>query len=185
MRKDLKRELEIPENCKVDIDFKLKRYIVSVQGPLGIVTRHFKLPNISLKVQDNKVVVQAINACKKEKKLVNTTVAHFKNLFKGVTQGHVYKLKICSSHFPMNVSVKGNVLEIKNFLGEKHPRRYVFSDKVKLSVKDNDIIVEGFDKELVGQTAADIEKLTRRTGFDRRIFQDGIYIYYKDGKTIA
>ena len=46
------------------------------------------------------------------------------------------------------------------------------------------ISVTGINKEIVSQAAADIEQLTRRVGFDRRIFQDGIYIVEKDGKVI-
>jgi large subunit ribosomal protein L6 len=44
--------------------------------------------------------------------------------------------------------------------------------------------VEGIDKELTSQTAALIEKLTRRPGFDKRIFQDGIFMIEKDGKPL-
>jgi len=44
-------------------------------------------------------------------------------MIRGVTEGYTYKLKICSGHFPMNVSLKGDVLEIKNFIGESVPRK--------------------------------------------------------------
>ena len=46
-------------------------------------------------------------------------------------------------------------------------------------MEGNLIYVESCDKELAGQVAADIEQTTRRPGFDRRIFQDGIYIIEK------
>ena len=47
------------------------------------------------------------------------------------------------------------------------------------------VTVNHCDIEVAGQTAADIEQLTRRPGFDPRIFQDGIYITKKDGKNIV
>ena len=42
-----------------------------------------------------------------------------------------------------------------------------------------------FGVSLAGQTAADIEQMTRRPSFYTRIFQDGIYITIKDGKEIG
>ena len=59
-----------------------------------------------------------------------------------------------------------------------------FDETVKISVNGEEILVESNNKELAGQTAANIELLTRRTGFDRRVFQDGIYITEKAGKII-
>ncbi|MMZ70429.1 50S ribosomal protein L6P [compost metagenome] len=50
---------------------------------------------------------------------------------------------------------------------------------MKVTVKGSDVIVEGIDIEAVGQTAANIERATKITGFDRRKFMDGIYIYEK------
>ena len=49
--------------------------------------------------------------------------------------------------------------------------------EVKLS---GDVIdVTGTDKEKVGQTAANIEHATKIKGFDRRVFQDGIFLMRK------
>jgi len=134
---------------------------------------------------DKKVTFVANKSSKREKKLVNTFVAHLKNMFRGVTYGHIYKLKICSGHFPMSVAVKDNLFEVKNFIGETIPRQLEFDSKnVSVKIEGTEIIVEGVDKELTGQTAASIEKLTKRLGFDNRIFQDGIYLIEKDGKPI-
>ena len=54
-----------------------------------------------------------------------------------------------------------------------------------MKVKGQEIIVEGIDKEATGQTAANIEQATRITKWDRRVFQDGIYIVEKAGKPIT
>ena len=85
----------------------------------------------------------------------------------------------------MTASVKGNVFEIKNFVGETIPRTLTLPDGVKVIVDGQFIIIEGTNKEKAGQTAALIEKLTRRAAFDKRIFQDGIYVIEKDGKPVT
>ena len=116
--------------------------------------------------------------------MVDIVKAHIKNMIKGVSEGFVYTLKICSSHFPMSVSVSGNKLEVKNYLGEKVPRVLNLVENVKVTINGEEVVVESSDKELAGQTAANIELLTRRSGFDRRVFQDGIYITEKAGKIV-
>jgi large subunit ribosomal protein L6 len=121
----------------------------------------------------------------REKRSARTMEAHIKNMFKGVQNGHTYRLKICSGHFPMSVTVKGNAVEIKNFIGEKVPRTTEICADVHVKIDGDQIVVDGIDKEKVSETAARIEQITRRPGFDPRIFQDGIYIIEKDGKTVA
>ena len=51
-----------------------------------------------------------------------------------------------------------------------------------MKVEGELIHVAGTNKEIAGQVSADIEQLTRRPGYDTRIFQDGIWITSKDGK---
>ena len=102
-------------------------------------------------------------------------------MIKGSSQNHVYTMKICSGHFPMNVTVDSSNVMIKNFLGEKVPRKARILDGVKVQVQGDIILVNGLDKEKVGQTAATIEQTTRITNKDRRIFQDGCYIISKPG----
>ena len=74
---------------------------------------------------------------------------------------------------------------INNFLGEKISRELHLKEGVSVKIEGDIISVEGIDKELTAQTAADIEILTKVKGKDRRIFQDGIYITNKDGKELA
>lgn len=174
-------EIEIPEGCSVSIENR----ILTVKGPKGEIIRDVKNKLLKDDIKDNKVILYAAKASKNHKKIVATFTAHLRNLLKGVTEGHVYKLKICAGHFPMTVSVKGDIFEIKNFIGEAKPRKLKIKQGAAVKVDNKDITVEGINKEIVSQVAADIEKLTKRSNFDRRIFQDGIYITEKDGKKIG
>ncbi len=181
MKKYFEKQIEIPEGCTVEIDNR----IIKVTGSKGIVERDIKNKLLKYEVEKNKITFFGEKCSKPYKKIVLTFVAHIKNMFKGVTEGHVYKLKICSGHFPMTAAVKGNVFELRNFIGEAKPRKLKLNlDNVKVKITGADIIVEGIDKERTSQTAASIESLTRRPGFDKRRFQDGIYITDKDGKVI-
>ena len=158
--------------------------IISITGSKGTVSRNFIHPKVLVSVDGNSIVLESKKFTKNEKKIMQTFIAHLKNLFKGVTEGHKYKLKICSGHFPMNVSLKGKTFEVKNFIGEVVPRTYLLKNDVDVKIDGEVITVTGINKELVSQTAGSIEKLTRRVGFDRRIFQDGIYITSKAGRAI-
>lgn len=178
--KELKKEIEIPEGIEV----KLKNRLLIVKGPKGENQRRFHYPNLSLSLQDNKILLLAKNATKKEKTLIGTFQAHIKNLLQGITEKFVYKLKVCSGHFPMNLKTENNLVIIDNFMGEKTPRKAKILPDVEIKIEGDIITLTGFDKEKVGQSAANIELATKRTGFDKRIFQDGCYIIEKAGKEI-
>jgi large subunit ribosomal protein L6 len=171
---------QIISGCTVSYENR----VIMVKGPKGDSSKKLYNPNIFIKIEGSEVIFSAKKLNKTTKKLLNTYKAHVNNLFKGVSEGHIYKLKICSGHFPMTVSVKGSIFEIKNFIGEKVPRTTVIKEGSTVKIDGHDIIVESINKEQAGQMAASIEQLTRRPGFDTRIFQDGIYITEKDGKII-
>lgn len=177
--KELKEEIEAK-----DVEVKLEGTMLTLKGKKGEVSRNIQWKNVELKVEGNNIVVSAKNATKKEKRMIYTFCSHITNMIKGIQEGHNYKLKICASHFPMNVSVSGNELIVKNFLGEKFPRKIKIKEGVKVKVEGDLIEVDSVSKELAGQTAADIEQLTKVRNRDIRIFQDGIYIINKDGKEV-
>ena len=180
MKKGIFQEIEIPEEVEAEINGS----ILTVKGKEGEIKRIFNTNKIILEKKDNKISVGNKKATKSEKKMINTIISHVKNMIKGVQDKFEYKLKVCSSHFPISVEFKENEAIIKNFLGEKIPRKSKILEKVEIKI-DNDIItVSSFDKELAGQTAANLEKATRIKTRDRRIFQDGIFIINKAGKKI-
>ncbi|MBD3304688.1 50S ribosomal protein L6 [Candidatus Woesearchaeota archaeon] len=179
MKQDIEEVIEIPDGIQVVLD---KEFVV--KGPKGELKRAFRYPGIAIKIEGKKIKVTTKNATKREKKMLYTYRAHLANMLKGVHEPWIYKLKVCASHFPMNVGVSGNEFIVKNFLGEKIPRKLKVKDGVTVKVDGKDVIVESIDKELAGSTASDIELLTVIRGRDLRVFQDGIYITEKAGKPI-
>ncbi|HEW64171.1 50S ribosomal protein L6 [Fervidicoccus fontis] len=169
-------EVEIPEGVKISIE-GMK---VVVEGPKGKIEKDFShTRNVAISLSDGKVVVESYFARREQKALVGTIAAHIRNMITGVQKGYRYKLKIISSHFPISLEQKGDVILVKNFLGEKSPRKARIMPGVKVKIEKEDVIVEGLDIEAVGQTAANLEQATKVKEYDRRVFMDGIYIYEK------
>ncbi len=175
MKKDIKVEIEIPENVEVELAGKKLR----VKAGNNEVERSFLDPCIEIKKEGNKIVLFSKKGTKREKAMVGTFKAHIANIMKGVSEGFEYRLKICSSHFPMSVNVEDNHVLIKNFLGEKIPRKAKILKGVDIKIDGEEIVVKGDDIEKVGQTAANIEQACRINKRDRRVFQDGCYITKK------
>jgi len=171
-RKDIEEIIEIPEGIAVQLEgerIKLKKDEEEIEKKL----------EYPVKIEENKVIIKCEKATKKEKKLIKTTAAIIRSLIDGLMEKYVYELKICSVHFPINVSVENEKLIIKNFLGEVKERKATILPGVNVKIDNDTIYVESSDKEKAGQTAANIEQATRIRNRDRRIFQDGIYIVKK------
>jgi large subunit ribosomal protein L6 len=167
-------EVEIPKGVSV----RLEDGVISVSGKKGTLNREFGLrKGIKIDLDGNKVIISAKSPKKQIRALAGTTSGHISNMITGVMKGYKYQLKIYYLHFPMNVSVEKDKVTIKNFLGEKYPRKArIVGENTKVDVKGQDIYVYGPDKGAVGQTTANIEQATKIAGFkDPRVFQDGIF----------
>jgi large subunit ribosomal protein L6 len=180
MAEQEKMEIPIPDGASVELTGKT----LTVTGEKGSITRTFKAPSITIEKGDKIISVLTASRRKKDMAVMGAVRSHIANMVHGVQEGYEYSLKIFYAHFPMNVSVEENRVKIDNFLGEKYPRyaRIVGDTQVKIS---GDVItVSGIDKESVGQTAANLEQATRIKEKDPRVFQDGIYLFEKDGVKI-
>lgn len=158
--------------------------VVAFKGPKGETSREISAASLSLSVAGNKVVLESEGHSKTDKKLIESMRAHLHNMVRGVTEGHTYKMKVCFTHFPITVAVSGSQLVIKNFLGEKTPKKIELPANVKLKAEGADITIESSDKEVAGKVASAIEQITKRANYDTRVFGDGIYITVKDGKDV-
>lgn len=180
MKKEIFQTINIPEGIEVLLDGgRLK-----IKGPEGVNEREFKLGKLNLEKENNLIKIGSSIATKREKKVINTLAAHIKNMILGVKNKFIYKLKICSSHFPISVEKKENLFIIKNFLGEKIPRNAKIPKSVDAEISGDIITVSSSDKELAGQTAANLESATKIRKRDLRVFQDGIFIIEKNGRAI-
>ncbi|KZN25745.1 MULTISPECIES: 50S ribosomal protein L6 [unclassified Haladaptatus] len=168
-------EIEIPDEVSADVD----HLDVTIEGPEGSVTRRLWYPNISVTVEDDAVVIESDVTDAKTNATVGTFESHVRNMVHGVSEEWEYKMEVFYSHFPMQVRSEGDEVVIENFLGEKAPRRTNVHGDTVVEVSDEELSLRGPSIEDVGQTAADIEQLTRVSGKDTRVFQDGVYITEK------
>lgn len=180
MKKSLIQKIRIPDGVDLNID----NNFVIIKGPEGENKKKFNFGNLKVKKENNEILIFHERATKNEKKQMNTITAHIKNMIEGVQKKFEYKLKICFSHFPISVEINGNRAVIKNFLGEKIPRKAKILEGVDIKINGQEITITSNNRELAGQTAANLEKATKVGKRDRRIFQDGIFMTNKAGKDI-
>jgi large subunit ribosomal protein L6 len=170
--------LDIPEEVSAEMD----HLELTVDGPNGSVTRRLWYPDVSVSVEGDDVVVASEADDAKTMSTLGTFESHIENMFHGVTTGWEYEMEVFYSHFPMQVDVEGDEVVIENFLGERAARRTPIHGNTDVQVDEEQITLSGPDIEAVGQTAADIEQLTRVTDKDVRVFQDGVYITGKPNR---
>jgi len=172
----VENNLSIPKG--VDLELNDKR--VKVTGEKGEIKRDFSHTKLQLEHTDNSLRIWAENPRKREASQVNTITSHIKNMIKGVTEGHIYKMKIVFIHFPITVRPQGDIIYIENFCGETKSRTARILPGVDIRVDEDDVILEGVDIEAVGQTAANIQQACKIRNKDLRKFLDGIYVYSKE-----
>jgi large subunit ribosomal protein L6 len=152
---------------------------LKIKGPKGQLERNVRFPAISVRISEDEVVIATESDRKRTVAMVGTLASHAKNMCTGVTEGFEYRMKVVYSHFPIQLKLQGNRLEIVNFLGEKKARYANILDGVKANIGNDEVVLTGIDKEKVGISSANIEHATKIRYRDPRIFQDGIYIVTK------
>ncbi len=166
------RKVRIPDGVKVHLDGTT----LKVTGPKGQLERNIRFPQVTINIDGKEVVIATESRKKEITAMVGTFEAHTKNMCRGVLDGFEYRMKVVYSHFPIQLKLLGNKLEISNFLGEKKARYAKIEPGVSTNVASDEVVLTGINRELVGTTAANIEHATHIRNRDPRIFQDGIYI---------
>jgi len=174
------RYINIPEGVTVDV----KAREVTVKGPKGELKRSFKHLNLALELVDGgkKVRCDLWFGIRKQLACIRTVCSHIENMITGVTVGYKYKMRFVYAHFPINVTLEDNTVEIRNFLGEKRVRKVKLLPGVSYlksaDVKDQ-IEISGIDIVNVSLTCAQLQQSTTVKRKDIRKFLDGIYVSEK------
>jgi large subunit ribosomal protein L6 len=144
--------VKIPAGVKVEIAGSQ----VHVRGPKGELTRAF--PNgMSIAQQGDELTVQRSSDERREKAFHGMTRALIQNMVTGVSQGYSKQLQLEGVGYRAEVKERNLVVSV----GFSHPVVVKPLEGIAFSVdeKTRIILVTGYDKELVGQVAADLRKI--------------------------
>jgi large subunit ribosomal protein L6 len=172
------KPVEIPDKVKVNID---NDGAVSVEGPKGKL--NWKLPpNISGKIDDKHVTFARSAETRSVKALHGLARALVHNMVQGVSEGFSKRLEIEGVGF--KAAVQGSNLNLS--LGFSHPILFPIPKEIKITVDDQTkITVQGADKKLVGQVAADIRRFYPPEPYKGKgVRYAGEQIRRKVGKTV-
>ena len=125
--------------------------VVTVKGPKGTLVRTF-VPELTIEVKDNEVLVSRPNDLKREKSLHGLTRTLIHNMVEGVSNGFSKTLEVNGVGY--RAVKQGKKLTLS--LGYSHPVEMEDPEGIETKVDGNKIIVSGVSKEKVGQYAAEI-----------------------------
>jgi large subunit ribosomal protein L6 len=143
-----KLPIEIPKGVKISFTDS----ILSVQGPNGSLKRQI-MSVVNLDISETTVIVARADDSTPARAAHGLTRTLVNNMVVGVTKGFQRDLEINGVGY--RAEVKGKELVLA--LGYSHPINFMIPDGISIDVdKMTKLSVKGFDKELVGQTAAKI-----------------------------
>jgi len=172
-----KLPIVIPPAVRVAV----KGQSIRVEGPKGKLT--WDVPKrTSLKIEGGMLVVAREGDDALSKSLHGLSRALINNMVKGVNEGFVRKLEIHGVGF--KAAVQGTVLNLN--LGYSHPINYTIPAQIKVTVDENTkITVEGPDKQVVGEVAAEIRSFYPPEPYKGKgVRYVGERIIRKEGKTV-
>jgi len=130
---------------------------ITVKGPKGELSRKLH-PDMQVKVENGTVTVDRPSDEDRHRALHGLTRSLIANMVEGVTQGYKKQLEITGVGYKAEVKPFGLQLA----LGYSHPVEYRAPAGIKLSAPQPIVVViEGADKEKVGQVAAEIRALRK------------------------
>ena len=142
------KSITVPEG----VDIKIEGKHITVKGPKGTLERDIH-NNISVEMEGNEIKVTRINDEPFNRSLHGLTRTLINNMIIGVV--HEYSRELQINGVGYRVQKQGNNLNMS--LGYSHPVIFEAPQGITFDVPNpNTIIVKGIDKELVGQTAAEI-----------------------------
>ena len=127
---------------------------IVVKGPKGSLS-YAHLPEVTVKVEGDKVIVERINDAQESRARHGLTRQLINNMVVGVSEGYEKQLEIIGVGYKAQAKGKSVTLN----LGYSHTIEYSAPEGVEITQDEKNkqiLIVKGIDKEKVGQAAADI-----------------------------
>jgi len=150
-----------------------------VKGPKGELTKEFK-GNISITLEEGNIVVTPNDTQKHTRAMWGTARAIIKNMVVGVKDAFKEELEVNGVGY--RAAVKGKYLNMT--LGKSHNTKIEIPERVKVDTpKQNIVILECVDKELLGQFSSVIIKQRPPEPYKGKgIKRKGQYVQRKEGK---
>ncbi len=145
-----KKPIEIPAGVKVSVSGET----VAVEGKGGKLSIALP-PHVAVEVKENQVLVSQTDEVREAGAMHGLARSLINNMVIGVSVGFKKELSIVGVGY--KATLAGNKLTLN--LGFSHPIVYQLPDGVKLTVEEGTkMVVSGCDKQLVGETAAQIRR---------------------------
>lgn len=155
---------------------------VTVKGPKGTLSRLFD-SSLEITLEDGVLTVKRPNDEKRSKQLHGTTRAVLNNMIVGVHEGYKKQLEIVGIGY--RSAMNGNTLSLQ--VGYSKPVEFVVPEGLSVTVEKNtQISIEGIDKQLVGDFAANVRATRKPEPYlGKGIRYKGEQVRRKEGKTAA
>lgn len=146
-----KRPIPVPKNVTATVEGQT----IKVKGPKGELERRVH-PEMAIALDNGNLVVQRPSDEPKHRALHGLTRTLVANMVDGVTKGYSKQLEIIGVGYKAEARPYGLQLA----LGFSHPVEYRAPKGIKLTApQPTQVVIEGADKELVGQVAAELRSL--------------------------
>ena len=134
------------------VEIKNEGNVYTVKGPKGTLSRELS-DLIKVNIEGNEITFERPNDEPEMRSLHGTTRANLNNMIVGVSQGFSRKLELVGVGYKVQANGKGLVLS----LGYSHPVEILPVEGINFVVESaTKLTVEGIDRQLVGQIAANI-----------------------------
>lgn len=166
----------IPEKVKIDIDSGT----IKVEGPKGKLQKSFNPTVVSITSGEEGVLVAPVGNSRHARAMHGTARSIIAGMVQGVVEGYTKNLTINGVGFRANVN--GEKLKLE--LGYSHDINHPIPAGLTVTVADQTKVkVEGADKQMVGQFAAQVKKFYPVEPYKGKgVSIDGEYIRRKEGK---
>jgi large subunit ribosomal protein L6 len=173
-----KAPIELPKGVEVKVDAG----VVRVKGPKGELAQEIR-PEIGVKIEDGQVVVTRSSDVGAHRAYHGLTRALVANMVEGVTDGFRKSLEIVGVGY--RADKRGNTLVLT--VGYSHEVHYPEPEGITITTpSQTTIVVEGIDKQRVGQVAAELRAVRPPEPYKGKgIRYQGEQVRRKAGKTGA